>query len=73
MSRMLFRIFLGLAFSFAQDGAVHSDFHVESLVVIGPFFAAELIYDMLLAVSLDKFLEQRLIIFSIIAVFTSSR
>ena len=54
MSRMLFGIFLGLAFSFAQDGSVHGDFHVEGLVVIGPFFTAELICDTLLAFALTN-------------------
>lgn len=66
---MLFGIFLGFSFPFAQNRTVHRDFHIEGLIVIRPFFTAEFIDDMLLTITLNEFLKQCFIVFAIIATF----
>ena len=67
MSGMLFRILFGLAGAFAENLAGYDDLHVKGLVVVRAFFPAQNVRDFLLAVALDEFLEQRLVIFSVIA------
>ena len=67
MGCMLFGVFFCFSRSFAQDFAVDFDFHVEGLVVVRSFAAAQFVFDVLRALLLDVFLEEGLIVFFIMA------
>ena len=62
---MLFSRFFRFSRTRPHDLAVHRDFHKEGLVVIRPFFTAELVSDILRPVSLKQFLEIRFVIFPV--------
>ena len=67
MSSMLFCVFLGFACAFPKDFTIDNNFHIKGLIMIWSFFAAQHIFNLLLAVTLYKFLKQCFIVFAIFA------